>query len=174
MRRAAHRDAAEPDIIKAHRAAGDSVAQISSKDVSDLLIGSKGVNYIREVKSRIVEHRKGRRNPRIREGRLSKGQEDFKANWKGGPVVVVYTPEESLASVGHTPEEIARALRIAGLATQPSYTPPRPTCPACVIDPQQPCRHDGEARGVAVGTIPPRRRNLRAVDRAVSKSEAPE
>jgi hypothetical protein len=46
------------------------------------------------------------------------------------------------------------------------------TCPACVLDPQSPCKHDGEEKGVAAGTQPPRRKNRRPVDEAVVRREA--
>jgi hypothetical protein len=169
MRRAAHRDAAEPDIIKAHIAAGDSVRQIDAHNFADLVIGSKGITHLVEVKSRILVERKGRK-PQVEEGKLTEGQKRFRDEWKGAPVHVAYTPEESLAAVGHSSAEIARALRLAGLSTAPAFTPA--PCPACRIDPQTPCRHDGEEKGVAAGNQPPRRKNRRRVDEIVASREA--
>jgi hypothetical protein len=49
-----------------------------------------------------------------------------------------------------------------------------PTCPACNLDPQSPCKYDGEEKGVASGTQPPRRKNLRKVDAIVRAREETE
>lgn len=63
--------------------------------------------------------------------------------------------------------------RCAAHAAEETFAP-HPTCPACRIDPQSPCRHDGEEKGVAAGTQPPRMKNLRKVDAIVRASEATE
>lgn len=47
-----------------------------------------------------------------------------------------------------------------------------PPCPACAIDPQSPCRHDGEEKGVAAGTQPPRRLHRRKVDKIMAERRA--
>lgn len=44
-------------------------------------------------------------------------------------------------------------------------------CPACKIDPQNPCKHDGEEKGVALGLVPPRRLNQRPVDNLMAKRQ---
>lgn len=49
-----------------------------------------------------------------------------------------------------------------------------PACPACRIDPQSPCKHDGGEKGVAAGTQPPRRTKLRKVDAIIRAREETE
>lgn len=77
---AARRDASEPDIIKALRACGFSVQQLSGTDVPDLLIGKHGV-------TRVVEVKTGKRA-------LEEGQRDWWANWRGNGLIVLRTVED--------------------------------------------------------------------------------
>lgn len=140
-----HRDKAEPAIINALVAAGDSVAKIGGKDLPDLAVGSKGVTYLLEIKSELSrEGEKDGATRKPRKGKLKQGQEDFRLSWLGGPVVVAYTPEEALQKVGHTQAEIAQArewskgwtrrltpeqraalVRAALYPPRSGYTPPR-------------------------------------------------
>lgn len=157
MRRAARRDAAERDIITALEKAGATVHQLSGKDIPDLLVGARGHTYLLEVKSRIVAEDKGRK-PRVREGEASDGQKKLHESWKGGTISVIHDPGQALHACGYSFEDA-------------NYTPPKPKlgCPACLLDPQSPCKHDGEEKGVAMGTQPPRRRNRRRVDEIVAE-----
>lgn len=97
--RPAHRDAAEPAIIDALRAAGASVHQLNGKDILDLLVGYRGVTYLLEVKSRLTNTRKDG-HTRKSTTKVSAGQMAFMESWKGGPTRVVHTPEEALYAVG--------------------------------------------------------------------------
>lgn len=95
----AHRDAAEPLIITAGRSAGATVAQLSGKDVPDLLVGFKGVTFLGEVKSRLVHEGKDGYT-RKTTTRISKGQKDFAETWRGAKVGLWYEPADMLRAIG--------------------------------------------------------------------------
>lgn len=97
--KAAHRDKAERPIIQALRSAGASVYAVSGKDIPDLLVGFRGVTILLEVKSRILSEEKGRK-ARVRETRISPGQQAFSDAWRGGPACFVYDPAEALRAIG--------------------------------------------------------------------------
>ncbi len=84
-RRAAKRDANEPEIIKALRAAGATVEQLSEKGVPDLLVGFMGSTYLMEVKT-----------PK---GKLTPDQTTWIDLWQG-QVHIVRTVEEALRIIG--------------------------------------------------------------------------
>ena len=173
MRRAAQRDKAEGPIIAAHRLAGDTVHQLSGKDTPDLLVGSHGRTWLVEVKSPDQENSARRKDGSTRtwkrRGKLRPGQEAFRAAWKGGPVLVAYSPEESLRQVGHSEATIARVLlqlaatpartrKAAPKGARESYTPPRSEPDAALAaetfapPPDEPCWHgDGPSRGLTPG-----------------------
>lgn len=88
-RHAAKRDANEPDIIAALRAAGASVQQVSGRDVLDLIVGYRGVTYLIEVKS------PGKK--------ATLGQRETIDNWRGGPAGVVWSVDDALRMIGATP-----------------------------------------------------------------------
>lgn len=88
LRRAAKRDANEPEIVDALRKAGCDVARLDTP--VDLVVGRAGVNYLLEVKD-------GSKIPSER--RLTPGQERFFDTWRG-QVAKVETLEEALAAVG--------------------------------------------------------------------------
>lgn len=81
-RRNPRRDANEPDIAAALRAAGATVHLINETGVPDLLIGSRGKLYLIEVKSPT--------------GQMTTAQEEFFAKWSG-PQMVVQSRAEALA-----------------------------------------------------------------------------
>lgn len=84
-RAAAKRDANEAEIIKALRAAGCSVAQISARGLPDLLVGTpSGTNLLLEVK------RPG--------AKLTASEAAFFAAWQGQRSVV-HSVEEALAVI---------------------------------------------------------------------------
>lgn len=93
MRRAAHRDAAEPAIVAALEAAGATVVRLSAKGVPDLLVGHRGVTYLLEVKTPKAS-RSGNN------GKANAGQAEWRARWRGGVVAVVETPEQALRAIG--------------------------------------------------------------------------
>ena len=59
MRRAARRDAAEPEIVKALRAVGALVKHLNDPDIGDLLIAYRGKWYVAEVKTGNAKRRPG-------------------------------------------------------------------------------------------------------------------
>lgn len=85
-RRAAKRDANEPAIIKALRAVGATVAQVSEKGFPDLVVGYRGATHLIEVKM----PGKG----------LTPDQEKWIQEWRGSKVHVVETPLRALAAIG--------------------------------------------------------------------------
>lgn len=99
------RDANEPEIVAALRAAGATVKLLepSSDGLPDLLVGLRGKNYLIEVK-----------NPATRRGQQGTGsktaqrQADFRARWNGRPVAVVETQDQALAAVGATTTAIVK------------------------------------------------------------------
>ena len=85
-RRAAKRDANEPEIITALRAVGAVVWQVSEKGVPDLVVGYEGATFLLEVKA---------------PGKwLTPDQKDVHAAWKGGHIFVVETPAQALRAIG--------------------------------------------------------------------------
>lgn len=97
MRRAAKRDTSEPAIVKALKAVGATVYQISGKAFPDLLIQRAGVWYVCEVKS--TEERKIQGKGRYRKDRLTPAQQlaGIEHKWP-----IVRSVDEALAVVGCT------------------------------------------------------------------------
>ena len=73
MRHAARTDANQEEIVKALRAIGAQVVYI--KEPVDLLVGFRGTTHLMEVKDS--------------NGRLTKQQAEFLAQWNGGPAWIV-------------------------------------------------------------------------------------
>lgn len=93
MRRAAHRDAAEPVIVQALESVGASVTKLSAKGVPDLLVGYQGATFLLEVKTPGAS--KGGSN-----AKANSGQAEWRAAWRGGVVAVVETPAQALRAIG--------------------------------------------------------------------------
>lgn len=87
-RRAAKRDANEPEIVRALLNVGASVERLSGKDIPDLLVGFRQTTFLIEVKD---EANKGRVKP---------GQKDFADGWRGGPVGVCWNITDALVFIG--------------------------------------------------------------------------
>ena len=85
-RRAARRDQNEPGIIKALRAVGATVVQVSEKGFPDLVVGYRGVTHLLEVKM----PGKG----------LTPDQERWIQGWRGSNVWIAETPFDALRSIG--------------------------------------------------------------------------
>lgn len=87
MRRAAKRDANEPEIVEALELAGWTVVKISDSGLPDLLCLRRGVTRLVEVKAP--------------DGHLTSAQEKTFKRIQGAmvPVHVVRTPEEALYAV---------------------------------------------------------------------------
>lgn len=88
MRRASKIDANQPDIVKALRAIGATVAVISTvgQGFPDICVGFRGRNFMIEVKD-------GKKPPSER--RLTPDQVDFHTAWRG-EVVVVESVEQAI------------------------------------------------------------------------------
>lgn len=84
MRRAAKRDANEPEIVAALRAAGYWVAQISHKGFPDLVVGRKGRSFVC-----LMEVKDGN-------GDLTDDQLQFFQMTEGSARFVVRSPESAL------------------------------------------------------------------------------
>lgn len=78
------RDTTHKAIVQALRAVGATVADTADLggDFPDLVVGFRGKTWLMEVKG-----------PK---GRLSEGQAAFQAAWRGGPYVVVRSPQEAI------------------------------------------------------------------------------
>lgn len=81
-------DASQPGIVRALKSAGATVVEMQGVGFGcpDLLVGYRSATYLLEVKSE--------------GGDLRRSQVEWLAKWKGGPVRVVYTPQEALAAIG--------------------------------------------------------------------------
>jgi len=86
-RRAAQRDANEPEIVTALEAVGASVERLDAGPggIPDLLVGYRGANYLLEVKTA--------------SGKLRRAQLTWHPEWRG-QVSVVRTAEEAWAVIG--------------------------------------------------------------------------
>lgn len=91
--RAARVDANHSQIVKALRAIGASVADLSrlGGGIPDLLVSLRGKNVLLEVKD-------GSKPPSAQ--KLTEAQEKFHATWHG-PLEIVKTPEEAVKAMGH-------------------------------------------------------------------------
>lgn len=87
MRRAAKRDLAEPLVVETFRKAGCTVERMDRP--CDLLVGLHGITHLVEVKTGSKGYGKG----------LNGNQEAFARTWRGGPVLVVRTPEDALSLI---------------------------------------------------------------------------
>jgi hypothetical protein len=93
VRRAAKRDANEPEIVSALRAVGATVTMLSAEGVPDLLVGYLSETYLLEVKAP--------RGPKGGTGgALTYEQVDWWGSWEGRPPVIVRTVDEALAAIG--------------------------------------------------------------------------
>ena len=91
MRRAAKIDSNQNEIVEALRRCGASVLITSQlKNCFDILVGYNGINYIVEIKD-------GNKPPSQR--RLTKGEIQFRDNWKGGKYYVIESIEDALKMI---------------------------------------------------------------------------
>jgi hypothetical protein len=94
VRRAAARDANEPELIKALRQVGASVQPLSAPGVPDLLVGYRGVTYLLEVKMPLGP--KGGEDKR----KLTPDQRAWWLAWRGRHPSVVHDVKEALRAIG--------------------------------------------------------------------------
>lgn len=102
MRRAAHIDANQPEIVEALRKLGATVTSLAGvgKGCPDLLVGYRGLTLLVEVKDRRKESvGKDGYTRKARPGSLEESQVEWLASWRGLPVIVAYTSEEAVAAV---------------------------------------------------------------------------
>lgn len=87
MRRAARRDANEPEVIAALRGAGAYVKQINDEGSFDLLCWHQGRTLLLEVKD-------GSKPPSART--LTDAEQKFHNEWPGANLHIVTSPQEAL------------------------------------------------------------------------------
>lgn len=75
MRRAARRDAVEPEVRAVVESVGGTWQPLNGEDIPDALVGFLGRTALWEVKTGNAP--------------LRPGQEEWHRNWKGAPVIVV-------------------------------------------------------------------------------------
>lgn len=92
MRRAAHVDSSQAEIVKALRAAGMQVQSLASvgAGVPDLLVGWRGRNYLLECKTERCDGGRGRG--------LTAAEQQWHETWPG-QVAVVSTPDEAVIAI---------------------------------------------------------------------------
>jgi hypothetical protein len=83
-RRAAKRDAAEPEIVSTLQQCGFSVYRLDQP--VDLLVGHRGRNYLVEVKTGTKGYGKG----------LNENQQQFDDNWRGSRVVTLHSAQDAM------------------------------------------------------------------------------
>lgn len=83
-RRAAKRDASEPEVVAALEQLGFSVCRLDQP--VDLLVGFRGRTHIVEVKTGTKGYGKG----------LNENQQIFADNWRGSPVVTLRSRDDAL------------------------------------------------------------------------------
>lgn len=97
MRRRARVDANHREVVAALRAAGCSVLELQQlgSGVPDLLVGTKRVSFLVEVKAPDARGR-------VSSGaaRSAVGQAEWADAWRGGPVFVVTSPDDALIRLG--------------------------------------------------------------------------
>jgi hypothetical protein len=100
MRRAAKRDASEPDIVETLEGIGCDVTKLSDTDLPDLLVGYRGKLHLMEVKTG--------------NAKLRPGQEEFRARMEecGVTVKVVRTPSQALDAIGFCWDPRKRVVEI--------------------------------------------------------------
>lgn len=84
MRRAAKRDASEPEIVYALVQAGFSVYRLNQP--VDLLVGHRGRNYLVECKTGSKGYGKA----------LNGNQQDFDDNWRGSKVITLHSGQDAI------------------------------------------------------------------------------
>jgi Holliday junction resolvase len=84
MRRAAKRDASEPEIVSTLIQCGFSVYRLNQP--VDLLVGHRGKNFLVEVKT----GRKGYGKS------LNENQHEFNEGWRGSKVVMLHSAQDAM------------------------------------------------------------------------------
>jgi Holliday junction resolvase len=84
VRRAAKRDASEPEIVSALIQCGFSVYRLNQP--VDLLVGHRGRNFLVECKSGTKGYGK----------RLNDNQRDFNDGWRGAKVVTLHSAQDAI------------------------------------------------------------------------------
>lgn len=104
MRRAAKRDASEPDIVRALESVGATVERLSAAGLPDLLVGWRGRMWLLEVKLPLTARgavQPGHNlNSKGGQGDMTADQVAWWRAWRGPTPIVVRTPDEALAAIG--------------------------------------------------------------------------
>ncbi len=97
---AKRRDANEPSIVEALRAAGASVSRLNDPGLPDLIVGYRGKTKLLEVK--VVETKAGKAHKRDGQGgagELTEAQAKWWAGWGGETPAIVHDVNEALAAM---------------------------------------------------------------------------
>lgn len=111
---ARRKDSSHRPIVNALEAAGATVQILDGKDIPDLLVGYRGATYLLEEKSpegvETYKTKNGLRTRKQAAGKLSDGQKEWHAKWRGHPVAVVFTIEDALKAIGASATLAPRTL----------------------------------------------------------------
>jgi hypothetical protein len=95
LRTAARVDGNQPAIVKALRAVGASILYTYQlKNCFDILVGYRGRTFLMEIKDPAQP-------PSAR--KLTPGEAEFKASWRGSPYHIVETPDEAIRIITALP-----------------------------------------------------------------------
>jgi hypothetical protein len=84
LRTASRVDANQASIVRALRAVGASVLHVHQlKNCFDILVGYRGRTFLMEIKTSEKE-------------KLTAGEADFMATWRGSTYHIVYSPDQAL------------------------------------------------------------------------------
>lgn len=93
MRTAARTDSNHKEIVEGLRKYGASILGVHQlKNCFDILVGYKGKDYIMEIKN-------GKNPPS--KNKLTKGEQQFRNNWKGGKYNIVYSLEDAIKVINN-------------------------------------------------------------------------
>jgi hypothetical protein len=94
LRTASRVDGNQAEIVRTLRAVGASVLHTHQlKNCFDILVGYRGRTFLMEIKDP-AQPPSGRK--------LTPGEAEFKANWRGSPYHIVHTPDEAIRIITST------------------------------------------------------------------------
>lgn len=121
IRTASRVDANQPRIVAALRRVGCTVLHLHQlKNCFDILVGYRGRTFLMEIKDPAQPASKRKLTP---------GEEEFRATWRGSEYHVVLTPEQAITIVTTpTPCPLCKPLPVAA-SVSPSAVISKPTMP---------------------------------------------
>lgn len=102
MKYARRRDANEPDVVAALKAAGAAVQKLDGTGCPDLLVGYCGELHLLEIKLPLGARggKAHRREHEGGEGDMTEAQVKWWAAWKGKAPTIVRSADEALKAIG--------------------------------------------------------------------------